>query len=153
MRVLTLGTVNHLQVAQCSGGTQLHMTRSAISLSHLVVQNGVTDAVVVETRLKAADGGTFDADVVFFDLSFRARVILEVSIVTIGSDTSLGRDGVNAQLRAREEDKRNHSIVRRLLTRREISNNIFTPIAMSACGASYGPLDGGFLKQVHGRTK
>jgi len=64
---------------------------------------------------------TFDADVVFFDPSSRARVILEVSIVTIGSDTSLGRgaraglDGVNAQLRAREEDKRNHSAVQRLL--------------------------------------
>ena len=72
------------------------------ALSHLVVQNGVTDAAVVETRLTAADGSTFDADVVFFDPSSRARVILEVSIVTIGSDTSLGRgaraglDGVNA---------------------------------------------------------
>ena len=89
----------------------------------------------------AADGGTFDADVVFFDpSSSRARVILEVSIVTIGSDTSLGRgtraglDGVDAQLRAREEDKRNHSVVRRLLN--EAGNNtIFTPIVMSACGA------------------
>ena len=36
-------------------------------LSHLVVQNGVTDAAVVETRLTAAYGSTFDADVVFFD--------------------------------------------------------------------------------------
>ena len=61
------------------------------ALSHLVVQNGVTDAAVVEARLTAADGSTFDADVVFFDPSYRARVILEVSIVTIGSDTSLGR--------------------------------------------------------------
>ena len=39
--------------------------------AHLVVQNGVTDAAVVETRLKAADGSTFDADVVFFDPSSR----------------------------------------------------------------------------------
>ena len=76
---------------------------------------------VVETRLTAADGSTFDADVVFFDPSSWARVILEVSIVTIGSDTSLGRgaraglDEVNAQLRAREEDKRKHSFVQRLL--------------------------------------
>ncbi len=80
----------------------------------LVVQNGVTNAAVVETRLTAADGGTFDADVVYFNPSSRARVILKVSIVTIGSDTSLGRgaraglDEVNAQLRAREEEKRNH---------------------------------------------
>ena len=33
-------------------------------LSHLVVQNGVTDAAVVETRLAAADGSIYDADVV-----------------------------------------------------------------------------------------
>ena len=78
-------------------------------LSHLVVKDGVTDAAVVETRLAAADGSNID--VVYFDSS-RARVILEVSIVTIGSGTSLGRgaraglDGVNAQLRAREEEKR-----------------------------------------------
>ena len=102
--------------------------------------SSVTDAAVVETRLTAADGSTFDADVVFFDPSSRARVILEVSIVTIGSDTSLGRgaraglDEVKAQLRAREEDKRNHSFVQRLLN--EAGNNtIFTPIVMSACGA------------------
>ena len=41
--------------------------------------------------------------------------------VTIESDTSLGRgaraglDGVNMQLRAREEDKHNHSVVQTLL--------------------------------------
>ena len=46
------------------------------ALSHLVVKNGVTDAAaVVETRLTAADGSTFDADVVFSDPSTRARVI------------------------------------------------------------------------------
>ena len=91
---------------------------------------------MVETRLTAADGSTFDADVVFFDPSSRARVVLEVSIVTIGSDTSLGRgaraglDGVNA----REDEKRNHSVVQRLLN--EAGNNtIFTPIVMSACRA------------------
>jgi hypothetical protein len=109
-RVLTQGTLNHLQVCPVLGRDVL---------SHLVVQNGVTNAAVVETRLTAADAGTYDADVVYFDPSSRARVILEVSIVSSGSDTSLGRgaraglDGVNAQLRAREEEKRNHGIVRR----------------------------------------
>ena len=51
-------------------------------LSHLVVQNGVNNAAVVEIRLTAADGSTFYADAVFFDPSSGARVILEVSIVT-----------------------------------------------------------------------
>ena len=116
---------------------------------------------MVETRLTAADGSTFDADVVFFDPSSRARVILEVSIITIGSDTSLGRgarvglDGVNAQLRAREEGKRNHSVVQRLLN--EAGNNtIFTPIHMSACGTAcgaMGPSMVAFMKEVYGRAK
>ena len=139
-RVLTQGTANHLQVCPVLGRNSAPHDAVRDALSHLVVQNGVTDAAVVETRLTAADGSTFDADVVFFDPSSRARVILEVSIVTIGSDTSLGRgaraglDGVNAQLRAREEDKRNHSVVQRLLN--EAGNHtIFTPIVMSACGA------------------
>jgi len=45
-----------------------------------VVQNGVIDAAVVETRLTAADGSTFDADVVFFDPSSRARVRVRVRV-------------------------------------------------------------------------
>jgi hypothetical protein len=45
-----------------------------------------------------------------------------------------GLDGVHAQLRAREEEKRNHDVVRRLLD--EAGNNtIFTLIVMPACGA------------------
>ena len=82
---------------------------------------------------------------------------MEVSIITIGSDTSLGRgaraglDGVNAQLRAREGEKRNHSIVRRLLN--ETGNNtMLTPIVMSACG-TMGPSMVAFLKEVYGRAK
>ena len=133
-RVLTQGTANHLQVCPVLGRNSAPHNAVRDALSHLMVQNGVTDAAVVETRLTAADGGTFAADVVFFDSSSRARVVLEVSIVTIGSktDTSLGRgaraglDEVNAQLRAREDEKRNHSVVRRLLN--EARNKaIFTP--------------------------
>ena len=94
----------------------------------------------ISMHLFVLDGRTYDADVVYFDPFSRARVILEVSIVTIGSGTSLGRgaraglDGINAQLRAQEEVKRNHDVGRRLLD--EAGNNtIFTPIVMSACGA------------------
>ena len=82
---------------------------------------------------------------------------MEVSIVTIGSDTSLGRgaraglDGVNAQLRAREEDTRNHNVVQGLLN--EAGNHTsFTPIVMSSCGAM-GPSTVAFLKEVYGRAK
>ena len=105
--------VNHLQVCPVIGRNSAPHDVIGDVLLHLVVQNGVTDAAVAETRHAAADGKIYDADVVYFDPSSRARVILEVSIVTIGSGTSLGRgaraglDGVNAQLRAREEEKRN----------------------------------------------
>ena len=88
-RVLTQGTVNHLHVCPVLGRNSAPQNAVRDVLSHLV-QNGVTDAAVVETRLTAAEGDNFDADVVYFDSSSRARVILEVSIDTIGSDTSLG---------------------------------------------------------------
>ena len=116
IRVLTQGTVNHQQVCPVFGRNSAPHD----VLSHLVVQNGVPNAAVVETRLTAADESIFDADVVFFDLSSGARVIL-VSIFTIGSDTPLGRgaraelDGVSAQMRAREDEKRNQRVVQRLL--------------------------------------
>ena len=90
-RVLASATLNHLQVCPVLGRNSAPHDAVRNVLSHLAVHNGVTDAAVVETRLTAADGGTFDADVAFFDPSSRARIILEVSIVTIGSDTSLGR--------------------------------------------------------------
>jgi len=96
------------------------------ALSHLVVQNGVTDAAVVETRLTAADGSTFDAAVVFFDPSSRARVILEVSIVAIGSDTS--QLGWRESTRSSERVRRTRAIIassRGCSTRREII--IFSP--------------------------
>ena len=73
-------------------------------LSHLLM---VQNVVAVVTRLAAADGSSHDADVVYFDPSSRARVVLEVSIITIGFGTSLGRDAragldwVKAQLRRR----------------------------------------------------
>ena len=54
-------------------------------------------------------------------------------------------------MRAREEEKRDHGVVRRLLN--EAGNNtIFTPIVMSACGAM-GPSMVAFLKQAYGRAK
>ena len=87
VRVLTEGTVNHLHVCPVLGRNSTPHDAVSDVLSHLVVQNGVTAAAVVEIRLAAADGRTYDADVVYFDPSSRARVILEVSIVTIGSGT------------------------------------------------------------------
>ena len=86
-RVLTQGTVNHLQVCPVLGWNSAPHNAVRDVLSHLVVQNGVTIAAVVETR---------PFDVVYFDPSSRARVILEVSIVTIGSDASLDRGATMA---------------------------------------------------------
>ncbi len=87
MRVLTQGTLNHLQVCPVLGRNSTPHDAVCDGLSHFVVQNGVTDAAVVETWLAAADGRTYDADVIYFDPPSRARVVLEVSIITIGSGT------------------------------------------------------------------
>ncbi len=50
MRVLTEGTVNYLQVCSVLGRNSAPHDAVRDVLSHLVVQNGVTDAAVVETR-------------------------------------------------------------------------------------------------------
>ena len=73
VRVLTEGTVNHLQVCPVLGRNSAPHDAVRDVLSHLVVQNGVTDAAVVETRLAAAVGRTYDADMVYFDPTSRAR--------------------------------------------------------------------------------
>ena len=156
-RVLTQGTANHVQVRPVLGRNSAQHDAARYALLHLVAQNGVADADVAEIQLTAADGSIFNAEAVFFDPSSRVRVILEVSIVTIGSDISLGRgaraglDEVNAQLRAREEDKRNHSVVQMLLN--DAGNNtIFTPVVLSAY-EDMGPSMVAFLKDVYGRAK
>jgi hypothetical protein len=74
VRVLPEGTVNHLQVCPVLGRNSAPRDAGRDVLSHLVVQNGVTDAAVVETRLATADGRTYDADMVYFDPSSRAGV-------------------------------------------------------------------------------
>ncbi len=57
--MLTQGAVNQLQVCPA-----LHTTLFAMcSRTHLVVLNDVADAAVVETRLEAADGNAYEADV------------------------------------------------------------------------------------------
>ncbi len=76
VRWLTQGTVNHLQMCPVLGRNSAPHDSVRDELSHLVVQNSVADAAIVETRLAAADGSTYDADVVYFNTSSRARVIL-----------------------------------------------------------------------------
>jgi hypothetical protein len=81
-----------------------------------------------------------NADVVYFDRASGRRVILEVSIVTVGSDSALaasaraGLEGTTALLRAREEEKRSHGVIRKLLNDSG-NQTISTPIVMSASGA------------------
>ncbi len=70
------------------------------------------------------------------------RVLIQFENIRVINDHSLW---------AREEEKRNHDVVRRLLD--EAGNNtIFTPIVMSACGVM-GPSMVAFLKEVYGRAK
>ena len=85
------------------------------------------------------------------------RVILEVSVVTVGSAASLAGSArarlerTTALLMAREEEKRNHGVIRKLLSDAG-NNSIFTPIVMSASGAM-GPSMIAFLQSVYERAK
>jgi hypothetical protein len=112
---------------------------------------------VVESPVAAADGDSTNADVVYFDRDSGRRVILEVSIVTVGSDSALaasaraGLEGTTALLRAREEAKRNHGVIRKLLNDSG-NQTIFTPIVMSASGAM-GPSMIAFLQGAYARAK
>ena len=127
------------------------------ALMHMVVQCGVTDAAVVETPVTSADGSSTVADVVYLDNLSGQRVILEVSVVTMGSDSSLaagaraGLGGVRAQLQAREREKRNHGVIQKVLSDPG-NNTIFTPIVLSASGAM-GPSMVEFLKSVYERAQ
>ena len=59
--------------------------------------------------------------------------------VTVGTDTSnaasarLGLGGVEALLRARETEKRNHPVIGRILNEQG-NNTVFTPIVLTASG-------------------
>ena len=92
------------------------------------------------------------ADVVFLDNLSGQRVILEVSVVTIGSDSSLaagaraGLGGVRAQLQAREREKRNHGVIQKVLSDPG-NNTIFTP-DRPVCFWSHGTLDGGVPQKL-----
>ena len=61
------------------------------ALMHMVVQCGMTDAAV-ETPVTSAEGSSTAADVVYLDNLSGQRVILEVSVVTMGSDSSLAAE-------------------------------------------------------------
>ncbi len=83
--------MNHLEVCPQLGRAIATHNSIRDALAHMVKQCGLADAAVVETPVTAADGDTTIADVVYFDSLSGERAILEVSVVTVGSDTSLAR--------------------------------------------------------------
>ncbi len=91
-------------------------------LAHMVKYCGLTDAAKVESPVQAADSSSKVADVVYVDRASGQRVILEVSVVTVVSDSALesssrmGLEGTTALQRAREEEKRSHGVIRKLLS-------------------------------------
>ena len=99
----------------------------------------LADAAVVKTTVTTTDGGTTIADVAYFYPLSGDRAILEVSVVTVGSDTSLARisraglGSVTALLRAREQEKRSHRAIQKI-TNEAGNNTMFTPIVLSASG-------------------
>jgi len=157
VRVLNEASLNHLESCRMLGRNSAPHNAVRDTLKHLVEQCGITDAAVTETPVQASDGAPTNADVVYIDKNSGQRVILEVSIVTVGSDSSLwagardGFDAVKNRLLAKEMQKRSHPIIRRILD--EAGNNtIFTPIVMSSSGAMGASMIA-FLREVYERTK
>jgi hypothetical protein len=92
-------------------------------LAHMVKNCGITDdAAVVESPVEAADGDSTVADVVYVDNVSGKRVILEVSVVTVGSDSSLagsaraGLEGTITLLRERKQEEMDNGVVEELLS-------------------------------------
>jgi hypothetical protein len=140
IRTLTASTLNHVEVCPMLGRNLAPHNAVRDVLAHMVNNCAITDAAVVESPVTSADGDSTVADVVYVDNVSGKRVILEVSVVTVGSDSSLagsaraGLEGTTALLREREEEKRNHAVIQKLLNDSG-NQTIFTPIAMSASGA------------------
>jgi len=123
----------------------------------MVKHLGLTDAAVVETPVGAADGEMMNADVVYVDSASGRRVILEVAVISVDSDSALGAsaragmEGVRALLREKESNKRGHPVIRRLINE-EGNSTSFIPFVMTANGAM-GPSAVAFLKEAYDRAK
>jgi len=99
-RTLTASTINHLEVCPMLGRNSAPHNAVRDVLAHMVKYCGLTDAAVVESPVQAADGDSTVADVVYIDSASGQRVILEVSVVTVGSAASLAgsaRAGLEAR--------------------------------------------------------
>ena len=83
-RTLTASTINHLEVCPMLGRNSAPHNAVRDVLAHMVKYCGLSDAAVVGSPVQAADGDLTVADMVYIDSSSGQRVILEVSVVTVG---------------------------------------------------------------------
>lgn len=159
-RVITLDAegLNHLSVCSNLGRNSAPHNAVRDALFHMVQLCGVTDAAVTESPISLAAGGeSLDTDVLYFDPASGKRTILEVSIVTVGSDSSVrgsarrGYDAVTKLLVDREKMKCSGTVARRLIDE-EGSSTTFIPFVMSSCGG-FGPAATSFLKSVYDQAK
>ncbi len=108
-------------------------------------QCGFTDGAVVETPIAATDGDTTTADMVYFDSLSGEREIFAVSVVTVGSDTSLARTSQSWTVSRRycgHENKRSAAIASLEDNKRSGKQHHFTPVIFF-CLWGDGPFDGG----------
>ncbi len=120
--------------AQCSGGTRLHTTRSAMSFRTWWCKTASLMPQLWRHGLRQQT----EAPPMLTWSTLMHPPGRGSTWKSLGRGARAGLYGVNAQLRAREEEKRNHYVVRRMLE--EVGN-------MSACGAM-GPSTVTFLKDA-----
>ena len=156
-RTLTAATLNHLETCPMLGRNSAPHNAVRDCLKHMAEQLGLTDQAIIETPISSSDGTTVNADVLYFDRASGNRVVLEVSIVSMGSDTALAAsargelDAVRARLRERELAKRSHDVAQKILNS-EGNNTVFYPIVLTASGGMGGEMVK-YLKSAYERAK
>jgi len=156
-RTLMKDTFNHLSVCPMLGRNSRPHNEVRDILTHMLRQCGVTDAAVTESTVFDRGGSGFDTDVTYLDPMTGKRVILEVSIVSLGSDTSVntsasaGLDSAKRLLVRRENEKRQNRTICNIINE-EGNQTVFIPFVMSSCGG-FGPSATAFLKAVYATAK
>ena len=125
------------------------------ALTHFVVHNGIAQVCVTEATV-IGPHGTLDTDITYWDNQTLQQVVVEVSVVSLGSASSVNRssraglEAAEEMLKAREAEKRNQ--LDRIRDDEGINKITRIPFVVSSCGA-FGPSASSFMKHVYARAR
>ena len=155
--VRTLGEDSIGHIGTCSMGGRNFGPHDALkdALTHFVVHNGIAQVCVTEATV-IGPHGTLDTDITYWDNQTLQQVVVEVSVVSLGSASSVNRssraglEAAEEMLKARETEKRNQ--LDRIRDDEGINKITRIPFVVSSCGA-FGPSASSFMKHVYARAR